>query len=355
MKLHIFNPEHDISLALNQFRFTPSNNVVRMRKDLAYIPILWAGEGDYVLVDDVEAAYRSADRLRNYIKPGARFIGYNRLKSVIREKIRSGFFDIKAEPWGWDKAVVYQLKSMGWPEEHLPTDDQLDEIRNVSHRRMAKKFLDTFNEDGGIVFDSVETSSVTDIMQWIDRYGTVMLKSPWSCSGRGVKIVDKERLTPTVLRWVENTIAQQGSIMIERYYNKLLDFAMEFNVEEGVAKFVGYSVFETCVTAYSSSMIASEDHKREILERYAFPSAIDETMSRCEDYLSQVLPKAYSGAVGIDMMMIKHEEGVMLHPCVEINVRRTMGHVALALPVPVLEPERQMVIEVVRNFALRVI
>ena len=35
----------------------------------------------------------------------------------------------------------------------------------------------------------------------------------------------------------------------------------------------------------------------------------------------------YVGPFGIDMMVTK--EG--LHPCVEINLRRTMGHVALAI------------------------
>jgi hypothetical protein len=36
----------------------------------------------------------------------------------------------------------------------------------------------------------------------------------------------------------------------------------------------------------------------------------------------------YEGPFGIDMMIC---DGSLLHPCVEINLRRTMGHVALAL------------------------
>jgi hypothetical protein len=31
------------------------------------------------------------------------------------------------------------------------------------------------------------------------------------------------------------------------------------------------------------------------------------------------------------MMIVAADEGYALHPCVEINLRRTMGHVALAL------------------------
>jgi hypothetical protein len=41
----------------------------------------------------------------------------------------------------------------------------------------------------------------------------------------------------------------------------------------------------------------------------------------------------YKGPFGVDMMVVAREEcnGFMLHPCVEINLRRTMGHVALHL------------------------
>ena len=47
----------------------------------------------------------------------------------------------------------------------------------------------------------------------------------------------------------------------------------------------------------------------------------------------------YRGPFGVDMMVVKensqlsnHQDcQLKLHPCVEINLRRTMGHVALAL------------------------
>ena len=56
MKLHIFNPEHDIALAANQECFTAPHAGRRLRTDLGFIPAFWASEGDMVLVDDVEAA-----------------------------------------------------------------------------------------------------------------------------------------------------------------------------------------------------------------------------------------------------------------------------------------------------------
>ena len=43
-----------------------------------------------------------------------------------------------------------------------------------------------------------------------------------------------------------------------------------------------------------------------------------------------VVCRPSSRAFGVDMMVVKGER-FLLHPCVEINLRRTMGHVALAL------------------------
>ena len=46
-----------------------------------------------------------------------------------------------------------------------------------------------------------------------------------------------------------------------------------------------------------------------------------------------LLKDRYAGAFGIDMMVVRRDDGdgFLLHPCVEINLRRTMGHVAISL------------------------
>ena len=54
--LHIFNPEHDIALASNLANFTAPHAGRELRADLGYLPVLWAEEGDMVLVDNVDYA-----------------------------------------------------------------------------------------------------------------------------------------------------------------------------------------------------------------------------------------------------------------------------------------------------------
>ena len=79
MKLHIFNPEHDIALAANQERFTAPHAGRRLRTDLGFIPAFWASEGDMVLVDDVEAAIEARRHLSKFGKDVV-FVTYADLK-----------------------------------------------------------------------------------------------------------------------------------------------------------------------------------------------------------------------------------------------------------------------------------
>lgn len=350
MKLHIFNPEHEIALAMNKARFTPSHNVTKMRRELAFLPLLWAEPGDIVVVEDSEFAYKAADMYKPFINKGVIIMGFNRLRAVIKQKVSMGVFNLEASPWGWDKAIKYQLLSLGWPEEHLPSDEFIDAVREASHRRVAKNFLVTTKSK----FESFEIKTVNELVGLIEKYGKVVLKSPWSCSGRGIRFVNKDNCTPSILRWIDNVISQQGSVMVEPQYDKLRDFAMEFEAEDGCVRFKGFSLFDTCYTAYSSSLITTEEHKREILEQFLFPSEIDEAISCCEDYLQSVIPDGYKGGIGVDMMIVKNGEGFLLHPCVEINLRRTMGHVALSFPTSDMIPDREMIIDFARNFELKI-
>ena len=64
MKLHVFNPEHDISLAQNNPNQTPSRAALQIRNDLDFIPYIWAAQGDVVLVNDVMKAYEAVEKLR---------------------------------------------------------------------------------------------------------------------------------------------------------------------------------------------------------------------------------------------------------------------------------------------------
>lgn len=120
--------------------------------------------------------------------------------------------------------------------------------------------------------------------------------------------------------------------MGEPFYDKVLDLGVEFVSDgRGEVSYCGLSLFHTEAGAYTGNIIDTEKHKQERLSRYVDMStfhAVKELLAEC---LGQVLRGIYAGPLGIDMMVVKVGSQTLLHPCVELNLRCTMGHVALAI------------------------
>ena len=72
--------------------------------------------------------------------------------------------------------------------------------------------------------------------------------------------------------------------------------------------------------------------------------------------LAQWLKGKYKGPLGVDMMIVKDylAGGYFLHPCVEVNLRRTMGHVALSISSIVADAKMVMQIETDNVFKLKI-
>jgi hypothetical protein len=217
---------------------------------------------------------------------------------------------------------------MGIASELMPSDQQLDDIRNLSHRRTSATLLPQLQTDGTIG-EAFECTTPDEVEVLLNRYGRVVMKAPWSSSGRGLRFLDVQH-TPLQMQagWLKNLLAAQGSVMVEPFYNKVKDFGMEFSCnDKGEVHYEGLSLFHTANGAYTGNILATENAKQEMISRYVSIELLKETKEKICRLLSPILSGKYTGPFGVDMMIT--EGG--LHPCVEINLRRTMGHVALSL------------------------
>lgn len=349
MTLHIFNPEHDIALAANLSNFTAPHAGRQLRNDLGFLPALWAQEGDRVLVQHEESALKAYRRVcHRLVKLGVSLIT-NYEFQIPKFTTHSSEFVIRnseltsIQPWGWDRAIRRELERNGVPVSLLPAAEQIEQIRQLSHRRTSAQLLPLLQMEG-TVGDAFECTTIEQVEELHRRYGRLVLKAPWSSSGRGVRFCDAERLNEKGEmrneKWARNVIASQGSIMAEPYYNKVRDFGMEFEADaEGHIRYLGLSLFHTVNGAYEGNVLATESVKREMISRYIPVSLLDLVKQRIIERLHL---DGYVGPFGIDMMIVKsigngnHNSQLSivncqlgLHPCVEINLRRTMGHVAL--------------------------
>lgn len=354
MNLHIFNPEHDIALAANKRRFTPPHAARQLRADLGFLPALWAEDGDMVLVDDVEAACESVRHIKKYVSE-VRFVGGDDLGKIDFSMVPN----LAIKPWGWDLALKDRLIRLNKSLECVvPSDDTISKCRDISNRHYAAQhlLLRLHDKYSRVVGESSYCQTLDEALATMHRYGQSVLKSPWSSSGRGVRYVLTDSADASLVGWMRNVLCQQGGIMVEPMYAKVQDFAVEFFVHgDGRVDYCGLSLFDTRGGAYSGSVCATENDKREMLAKYVDMALLDDVCRDIQTMLAEVLPGIYEGPLGIDMMAVAGRDvGFWLHPCVELNLRRTMGHVALALTPSISEPHRLMNIYYTDKYRLRI-
>lgn len=295
----IFNPSNDMALATNVRQYFPPRHIQQMEADLSLLARLW-DEG----------------------------------------------------PWGWSLAMKQRYLRMGIPEDDLPTDEWLAELRRLSSREFAvayyQRLTKVFEEESRLLpcqawfvsekgqgaggkrnvldwLSYMQKDEVTSCSLPLTPSNSFILKAPWSSSGRGNIVVDGFPVATNTAQRIQHIIHEQGGIVVEPFYeDKVLDFAMEFDIKADGTQFLGYSVFDADKMGhYGGNRVESQD---ELLKQIGLP---DELLQRLVCYHQQELSRlSYRGPVGIDMMRLRDGR---VHPCVEMNFRMTMGLLALTL------------------------
>lgn len=321
-KVHIFNPETDYALAGFSEYYTPTAQMVRVRRKFALLPALYASPGDIILLLD-NLTPHEIESLEYYSVAKSKDIKI----LTLEQTAASGdiYADYLPNPWGWNPMIRKELARI-FPESHLPSDTQLSQIRALSHRRTSIEML---CELDGILSDEIdlprEIWSVEEGMELYHRHKNLFFKAPWSSSGRGI-IFTGDLLDMHVEPWLRGIIRAQGSVIAEKFYPKRLDFATEWRCTNGNAEYLGLSVFEASTRGkYHRNIDASQAELEKIIRDSASnwgKNIIDMQMQA----LNNVVAPYYDGPLGIDMLVMESGE---IHPFIEMNLRHTMGMVKL--------------------------
>jgi hypothetical protein len=386
-RLLLFNPENDIALGMGLARFTPPRQAALLHRAGAMLPA-WLGEaGDFVLVqaEDLAAAlqWRTAIQQQYGIQLPMPISTYNAIQqqSVVQLPMpvssadkgcqqqlpmpiaAGGALDCgigEVEPFGWSLDTIAQFERAGVPEALLQRKrTEMERHRNLSHRRSALKLLQYLDNHGFGTdrpgfgaekqgFDSdkhglgadrrglgaggrrrgmpVEARSLAEVEAAVGEWGEAYVKSPWSSSGRGVFPTTRETLAVSADR-IQGIIKRQGSVMVEPLLPKLQDFAMLFDRGE----FAGYSLFfNSTATNYAGNFVASDARILEKLSQWIPAAEVEALRKAVAAGLAEVLgDEFFNGKLGVDMMVCgTATETPWIAPCVEINLRATMGFVA---------------------------
>ena len=177
----------------------------------------------------------------------------------------------------------------------------------------------------------MELENYDDVKAFALSHPGCYLKMPWSGSGKGIYRVIDPTGDNHVPRWIEGALKRQGSLLCEVGLDRLQDFAIECMCRDGHTILMGYSVFDSDFhSQFGSGRVAPmEDLHQFLLERYPdFDPVIGQVLMAIDD----IIAPHYVGPVGIDMMLYWDENGrIALNPCVEVNLRMTMGMVTAAM------------------------
>lgn len=285
MKLHIFNPENDMALASGSPGYTPPANIRAYRKQHWNLPQLWAAPEDIV------------------------WDGESSLAHLFREDKMAP----EICPWGWSPALVHELELAGVPRRFMPDREWLLRLRQLSSRESTVSVQRSLGVDASVC------CNIAEIEQCVEKWGRVIMKSPWSSSGKGLMQTDN----PNWQGWAQRILRLQGSVVVEKLVERKQDFAMEFWMKDGRAEYMGMNLFLTDAHGHFIDNVQGNEQEKVamISDMLGHPEDLEKMRCWYAEQLCKLAPW-YEGPVGVDMLVCS--DGA-LHPCIEINWRMTMG------------------------------
>lgn len=332
MFLYLFNPDNDLALGNNSVYYQAPASALKMAADLAVLPG-WIASHDHAMVivpdKDAVVAWMNDLALQPQVEWGTMADGLEFIDEIC--------------PWGWNGALVRMLKEKCASAALLPTDNELARLRHLSSRLRAVEVLSTLSVIRGTCgvshictsLDDVESLLLPGVEQEEWNTERMLLKAPWSGSGKGLRWICGGMFDEKTRNWCRRVLAAQQAVVVEPYYQKVQDFAMEFWADgTGNVSFLGYSLFRTDANgAYKGNVLLSDGRIEAEITRWIPMEVLRTARQELLLQLMATLQKDYRGFLGVDMMVCSFAEEpcYRLHPCVEINLRTNMGVVAHTL------------------------
>lgn len=129
-------------------------------------------------------------------------------------------------------------------------------------------------------------------------------------------------------------------MIVEDALPKVIDMSALFYADDAKITHLAWSLFQTTPDGrYIGSIVAPQtDIKKRLHDAAIFYGNHKADFTRLSDELMEILhrhiPPMYKGWIGVDMLAyhsLGKESRLQLAPCIEINMRMTMGAVAILL------------------------
>lgn len=250
---------------------------------LQFLPFLYAKEGDGVVVTH---------------KPSAEFLDDKPATLHLFDEKITGYDQM--DTWGWSHAIARWTNLPYIVPTHL--------------REWASKvfsFTHSPHLPGAELLNHME-----EVETWLKKvpYPKV-LKTCYGWAGRGRFILDSEERFLTIQKKIAKIFEKGQSLIGEPWVKRDLDFSTQWMLDKEPI-YLGATVMENSPQgAYSKTWVGQD-----------IPF-LEEHIEKAQHPLELLCKQGYTGNAGIDAMVYENT----LHPIVEINLRKTMGWLALKL------------------------
>ena len=338
-KIHFFNPGHEEAIRTANPHYTPPASVCKMMSDLALLPAWYGGDGDYVLMNETDEAFRFLFSLPAGIRPATRPILPSELASLNPST------PFEASPWGLSPHSIRLFESFRKQDDRFVIPPWKEIYTRLTGRQTARECLAKIQSILPDAFASLTLPCFCSTPDEIRRFMTenpppYLLKTPYSCSGRGLYRMQTDDFDLQTSRWLAGSFKKQGAVSIEPALDKVCDLAMEFFSDgSGHIRFEGLSVFETLSKdTYHGNILGSQSFLEQQITPFIPVSHLHGIRQAVASILTEALSHIYRGCLGVDMLVYRKNGSYAVHPFVEINVRFTMGLVALQLSSRLVDP-----------------
>lgn len=340
-KLHYFNPGHETAILFGSENYTPPANVQKMQRQLALLPVWYADADDFVWVEEIVSP-RFFSLQPKELRPFATPVGRNDFHKLTTDGTRK-----EVQPWGLSPHSLSLFSHLGQTYNlPLTVPTWKKEYTRLTSRVTATECLENIRQrlpELSLPALPKFCTKMTEIEKYLlIQNAPFVVKTPFSSSGRGLLWLRQRKLTDKDKNWIKGALQKQGAVSIECGLEKIQDFAMEFSSDgQGGIRYEGLSVFNTETRgAYCGNLL---EHPARMLKRLT--GFINEDIYRqvreaVAEALRDTYASAYEGYLGVDMLIYKQKDGSYgIHPCLEINMRYTMGMVAWRLFQKYLSPQ----------------
>jgi len=321
-----FNPGHEAAVINASPYYMPPANVLRMQRELAFLPAWYGNPEDYVLLNCVDDQCY-VFFLKNH---------FSHLPQCILQETLAAVSDMEVSLWGISPQAIHFFSEINRKYGiQLNTPIWSNEYKYLNSRMAAKDCLVEIKNKMPEISDNIVPVFCRNIdeIEQVTRMAEqpMLAKAPYSSSGRGLLWLSD--LSVKEKEFLHGVLKKQKYVSLEPVLNKDTDFAMQFMCKEnGDVEFEGYSLFETNEKGvYVGNYLYPQEKIINLLAGKISLTLLETAKYTVLLALKEKYAPLYKGCVGVDMMIYKENGVYKLHPCLEINMRYNMGYLSMKI------------------------